>query len=270
LWAFLNVGALPGRRFHEDELTYLVNVASFLGTTVENVSLFEQIKTVQQQWVYTFDSIGDPIMVHDSEGRIVRGNLRLANLLGRDFASVVGRSVSDLFSPRAAHFKVCPYCEGCSGDADAPDPWLQGYFLASNSDFSDPEGRKLGTIHVLKDITERKRAEEKYRNLVASVQEGVFISTLQGRFLDFNVAMMRIVGYENRDELLGVEIAQTLYVNHWIANGSKSFSKSTGPSTISNSKFAARMENSAPSPNRPRPFATRLETSRPIRGSCWM
>jgi len=183
----LNVGALPGKRFHEDELTYLVNVASFLGTTVENVSLFEQIKTVQQQWVYTFDSIGDPIMVHDSEGRIVRGNLRLANLLGRDFASVVGRSVSDLFSPRAAHFKVCPYCEGCSGDADVPDPWLQGYFLASNSDFSDPEGRKLGTIHVLKDITERKRAEEKYRNLVASVQEGVFISTLQGRFLDFNV-----------------------------------------------------------------------------------
>jgi len=209
----LNVGALPGKRFHEDELTYLVNVASFLGTTVENVNLFEQIKTVQQQWVYTFDSIGDPSMVHDSEGRIVRGNLRLANLLGKDFASVVGRSVSDLFSPRAAFFKVCPYCEGCSGDADAPDPWLQGYFLASNSDFSDPEGRKLGTIHVLKDITERKRAEEKYRHLVASVQEGVFISTMQGRFLDFNDALMRIVGYENRDELLRVEIAQTLYVN---------------------------------------------------------
>jgi two-component system NtrC family sensor kinase len=151
--------------------------------------------------------------VHDSEGRVVRGNLRLANLLGREFASVVGRSVSDLFSPRAVLFKVCPYCEGFAGDADAPDPWLQGYFLASNSEFADPTGRKLGTIHVLKDITERKRAEEKYRHLVASVQEGVFISTLQGRFLDFNDALMRIVGYDNRDELLGVEIAQTLYVN---------------------------------------------------------
>src|SRR5258708_13903803 len=98
----LNVGALPGKRFHEDELTYLVNVASFLGTTVENVNLFEQIKTVQQQRVNTFDSICDPIMVHDTEGRIMRGNLRLANLLGRDFASVVGRSVSYLVSPRAA------------------------------------------------------------------------------------------------------------------------------------------------------------------------
>ena len=209
----LKVGALPGKRFHEDELAYLANVASFLGTTVENVNLFEQIKTVQQQWVYTFDSIGDPILVHDNEGRIVRGNLRLANLLGRNFASVVGRYVNELFNPRTGTFHVCPYCEGISGDADSSDPWLHGYFLASNSTFSDPAGRKLGTIHVLKDITERKRAEEKYRNLVASVQEGVFISTLQGRFLDFNDALMRIVGYENRDELMQVEIAQTLYVN---------------------------------------------------------
>jgi len=209
----LKVGALPGKRFHEDELAYLVNVASFLGTTVENVNLFEQIKTVQQQWVYTFDSIGDPILVHDNEGRIVRGNMRLANLLGRHFSAVVGRYVNELFSPRTGTFHVCPYCEGISGDADSIDPWLQGYFLASNSVFSDPSGRKLGTIHVLKDITERKRAEEKYRNLVASVQEGVFISTVQGRFLDFNDALMRIVGYENRDELMQVEIAQTLYVN---------------------------------------------------------
>ena len=209
----MNVGALPGKRFHEDEIAYLANVASFLGTTVENVNLFEQIKTVQQQWVYTFDSIGDPILVHDNEGRIVRGNLRLANLLGRDFASVVGRSVGDLFSSRAFPFKVCPYCEGFSGDADAADPWLQGFFLASNSNFTDPAGRKLGTIHVLRDITERKRAEEKYRDLVASVQEGVFISTAQGRFLDFNDALMRIVGYDSRDELMQVDIAQVLYVN---------------------------------------------------------
>jgi two-component system NtrC family sensor kinase len=209
----LNVGALPGKRFQDDELAYLANVASFLGTTIENVNLFEQIKTVQQQWVYTFDSIGDPIVVHDNEGRIMRGNLRLANLLGRDCVSVVGRSVSDLFSPRAAAFKICPYCEGCAGDADSPDPWLQGYFLASNSTFSDPAGKKLGTIHVLKDITERKRAEEKYRDLVASVQEGVFITTSQGRFLDFNDALMRITGYDNRDELMSVDIAQTLYVN---------------------------------------------------------
>ena len=209
----LNIGARAGKRFQDDELAYLVNVANFLGTTVENVNLFDQVKTVQQQWVYTFDSIGDPILVHDKEGRIVRSNLRLANLLGKDCAALAGRSVSDFFSPREAPFQVCPYCEEISGEADHPDPWLQGFFLASNSTFTDPAGRKLGTIHVLKDITERKKAEEKYRTLVASVQEGVFITTTQGRFLDFNNAFMRITGYTDRDELMQVEIPQTLYVN---------------------------------------------------------
>ena len=209
----LNIGAQPGKRFHEDELAYLVNVANFLGTTVENVNLFEQVKTVQQQWAYTFDSIGDPILVHDRAGRIVRGNARLASLLGRESQAMIGRSVSDLFNPRASAFQMCPYCEGVSGEGDSPDPWLQGFFLASNSTFTDPSGHKLGTIHALKDITERKKAEEKYRTLVASVQEGVFITTTPGRFLDFNDALMRITGYDNRDELMQVDIAQNLYVN---------------------------------------------------------
>ena len=209
----LNLSALPGRKFQEDELAYLVNVANFLGTTIENVNLFEQIKSVQQQWVYTFDSIGDPILVHDEQGLILRTNNRLADLLGRKSKAIVGRTVGDLFQPHENSFTLCPYCEGISGEGDFPDPWLQGYFLASNSQFTDPAGRKLGTIHVLKDITERKKAEEKYRTLVASVQEGVFIATAQGRFLDFNDALMRMTGYENREELLAIDIGQTLYVN---------------------------------------------------------
>ena len=209
----LTVGAPPGRRFQEDEQTYLVNVANFLGTTIENVNLFEQIKSVQQQWVYTFDSIGDPILVHDEAGRILRTNTRLADLLGRNSRALVGRAVSDLFNQREEPFTTCPYCEGLCGEGDSPDPWLHGYFLASNSQFTDPAGRNLGTIHVLKDITERKKAEEKYRTLVASVQEGVFIATVQGRFLDFNDALMRITGYENREELLSLDIGQNLYVN---------------------------------------------------------
>jgi PAS domain S-box-containing protein len=209
----LNVGNMPGRHIQEDELTYLVNVGNFLATTIENVGLFEQIKSVQQQWMYTFDSIGDPILVHDENGRILRTNLRLADLLGRKTQAISGRAVNELFMARDEPFNICPYCEGIAGEADDPDPWLQGYFLASNSQFTDPAGRKLGTVHVLKDITERKKAEEKYRTLVASVQEGVFIATVSGRFLDFNDAMMRITGHENREELLAVDVAQQLYVN---------------------------------------------------------
>jgi len=208
----ISVGSFQNIRFQRDEISYLVNIANLLGLTLQNVRLFEQVATVQQQWAYTFDSIGDPIFVHDPEFRILRANQRLGNLLGRDSAALVGRMVTDLLPRKGTHYKDCPYCEGIAGEGDDPDPWLTGYFLASNSTFTDPRGRQLGTVHALKDISERKRAEEKYRTLVSNVQEGVFISNPQGRFLDFNDALMRILGFEERDELLNADIP-SMFVN---------------------------------------------------------
>jgi len=202
----ISVGSFRSMRFRQDEISYLVNIANLLGLTLQNVRLFEQVATVQQQWAYTFDSIGDPIFVHDQQFRILRANQRLGHLLGRDAAALGGRLVTDLLPRKGTAYKNCPYCEGIAGEGDDTDPWLTGYFLASNSTFTDPAGRQLGTVHALKDISERKRAEEKYRTLVSNVQEGVFISTPQGRFLDFNDALMRMLGYEDRDELLKADI----------------------------------------------------------------
>ena len=203
----VSVASTEALRFQRDEILYLVNIANLLGLTLQNVRLFEQVATVQQQWAYTFDSIGDPILVHDREFRILRTNQRLSHLLGREGGALIGRAVTDLLPRKGASYEKCPYCEGAAGEGDDPDPWLSGYFLASNSTFTDPQGRQLGTVHVLKDITDRKRAEEKYRTLVSNVQEGVFISTPAGRFLDFNDALMRMLGYERREELLAVDIA---------------------------------------------------------------
>src|SRR6266581_2193977 len=209
----LTIGSVRHVRFQPDEISYLVNIANLLGLTLQNVSLFEQVTNAQHQWEYTFDSIGDPILVHDLLGRILRCNQRFSQLLRREPKSVVGRSVTELLSVKDAAYKSCPYCEGVAGEGDKPDPWLAGYFLASNSTFTDPSGRQLGTVHVLKDITDRKRAEEKYRSLVASVQEGVFISTPQGRFLDFNEALLRMTGYESREELMAIDIPSVFYAN---------------------------------------------------------
>lgn len=207
------IGCTRALRFQSNELSYLVNIANLLGMTLQNMRLFEQVSTVQKQWAYTFDSIGDPIFVHDSQGRILRSNARLTRLLHKENSSLTGRTVVELFPRKNANYQECPYCEGVAGEGDETDPWLPGYFLASNSVFSDAEGRELGTVHVLKDISDRKRAEEKYSTLVSSVQEGVFISTPQGHFLDFNDAFLRMSGYECREELLGVNIPTDLYVN---------------------------------------------------------
>ncbi len=208
----LAIGSRQDSNIQADEIDYLKNIANLLGLTVQNVLLFEQVDKVQRQWAYTFDSIGDPILVHDKQGRVVRLNQRMLQLAGREKQSCVGRSVRELFPVRGAQYNLCPYCDGIAGEGDDPDPWLPGFFLASNSVFADPAGKQMGVVHVLKDISDRKRAEEKYRTLVSNVQEGVFISTPQGRFLDFNDAFLRISGYSTREELLNLDVAK-LFIN---------------------------------------------------------
>jgi PAS domain S-box-containing protein len=210
----LGIGCSGTRRPQADEITFLVNVANLLGLTIQNVSLFENAAASERQWSYTFDSIEDPILVHDNLQRVVRVNHALASRLKRTQDELQGRNVWEVLQRNGRQWSSCPYCESAWGKGNEPDPSLGGFLLASNSEFHDPSGRRLGVIHVLKDISDRQQAEEKYRSLIANMQEGVFISTPGGRFLDFNDAFLRMIGYETREELMGVQdIASRLYVN---------------------------------------------------------
>jgi PAS domain S-box-containing protein len=210
----LTVGSSTPREFQPDELNFLVSVGNLLGLTIQNLSWFEHVSNAQRQWTYTFDSIADPILVHDAAGKILRTNLAFAERLSRPIEALPGWSVADVMAREGKTWTKCPYCELAAGRGDTVDPVLGGYLLASSSEFHDQEGNTLGTVHVLKDITERQLVEEKYRSLVENVQEGVFISTPEGRFVDFNDAFLRMLGYSSREELLKVQdIAASIYVN---------------------------------------------------------
>jgi PAS domain S-box-containing protein len=210
---FLAIGTSSPRSFATDEETFLVNVANLLGLTVQNVSLFESAATSRRQWLDTFDSIGDLILVHAPNGGVLRANRALAWHLGVDPGALEGQLIRNLLQQADVRWTNCPYCEGAAGKPEQIDPTFGGYFLVTNSDFHDSGGQRLGTIHVLKDFTERRQAENKFRMLFENVQEGIFISTPAGRFLDFNKALMNILGYESREELMAVDIPATLYVH---------------------------------------------------------
>lgn len=209
----LGIGSATPRTFESEEEDFLVNVANLLGLTAQNVALFELAAASRRQWLDTFDSIDDLILVHSLDGRITRANRALATRLQLEPATLVGRTLRDVLRPGNNSWVRCPYCEGAAGKAEEIDPSFGGYFLATDSSFHDSAGGRLGTIHVLKDFTSRRQAENKFRTLFEKVQEGVFISTPDGRFLDFNDAFMRILGYESHDELLAAEVSTQLYVN---------------------------------------------------------
>jgi PAS domain S-box-containing protein len=209
----LGIGSSASRTFQSDEQNFLVNVANLLGLTVQNVELFQSSAASRRQWLDTFDSIDDLIFVHSNDGRILRANRALAAHLAAEPIALVGRSLRDLLFQGTAPWVVCPYCEGAAGQSEEIDPTFGGYFVATDSTFHDSEGGRLGTIHVLKDFTAHRIVENKFRTLFEKAPEGVFISTPDGRFLDFNEAFMRIVGYETREELLDTDIPSHLYAN---------------------------------------------------------
>ncbi len=68
-----------------------------------------------------------------------------------------------------------------------------------------------------KEIVQRTKAlqesEKKYRQLFMDSLDGIFITTPGGRFIDVNPAGVRLFGYENKEELMAIDIPSTLYVN---------------------------------------------------------
>ena len=209
----LCIGCGSSRSFERDEIAFLVNVGNLLGLTVQNIALIESEATARRQWLDTFNSMDDLIFVHSPEGRILRGNRSLAWHLGLDPDLIQGQPLRDLLKQGDVRWASCPYCEGAAGKPEQIDPTFGGHFLVTNSNFHDSDGNCLGTVHVLKDFTERRQAESKFRALFEQVQEGIFISTPDGKFLDFNDAFMRMLGYDNREELLNVDIPAKLYID---------------------------------------------------------
>ncbi|NOZ93645.1 MAG: PAS domain S-box protein [Acidobacteria bacterium] len=71
-----------------------------------------------------------------------------------------------------------------------------------NTVLLDEEGRAEVLLGVGRDITERVRAEQRYRMLFERNLAGVYRSAIDGRMIDCNEAFARIFGFESREELL--------------------------------------------------------------------
>jgi two-component system NtrC family sensor kinase len=83
----------------------------------------------------------------------------------------------------------------------------------------DEKGKRK-TFAYLRDISERKlseerlkKKEEEYRLLFERVQQGLLISTKEGRVIDCNRAMLDILGYQDKADFVSVDIARDIYVN---------------------------------------------------------
>jgi len=196
----------------EDHL-FLETMAGHAAMALENASLFTRIEQANRHWMEIFDAMADFIVVHDQAGNVLRVNRSLAAMIGVPPPELVGLNIRALlamnseFAPHA-----CPFCRAMAEDADEfVHPVFDRTFLVSTSRVHGAANEGLQTIHVLKDITDRREAERRYRELFDNIQEGLFFSTPGGRFVEVNDALVRMLGYESREELLQIDITTQLY-----------------------------------------------------------
>jgi two-component system NtrC family sensor kinase len=85
--------------------------------------------------------------------------------------------------------------------------------VVSTSSYTEQGSPQKGTIHVVRDITDRRSAEEKYRLLFEQVQEGVYVANPSGKLVDCNDALVHMLGYSNREELLVLNLDSEICVD---------------------------------------------------------
>jgi len=81
------------------------------------------------------------------------------------------------------------------------------------------EGQIVGIRELLVDVTDFKEAEkkireseERYRSLFENSLDGIYRTTFEGKYIDANPSLVRMLGYDCKEELLAIDIPTQLYV----------------------------------------------------------
>ena len=139
----------------------------------------------KQEWERTFNAVPDLIAIIDDKHRIVRVNRAMADKLG-----VAPEEAVDLTCYEHVHGKQepptnCPHAkllaDGQEHMAEVYEKRLGGDFLVTVTPLHDAKGHLVGSVHVARDITDRKRTEKEREKLIHELQNVLAkVKTLSG------------------------------------------------------------------------------------------
>jgi PAS domain S-box-containing protein len=138
-----------------------------------------------------------------------------------EFGDGIGKKCHEIINQSD---KKCPWCrsdevfEGKKISRDVYIPLVNKTYHLTEIPFENEDGT-ISKLSIYRDVTESKKSEEMlraseedYTNLFEHVACGVFISSKKGKFLNANQALLDMLGYDNKDEFLNIDIAKDLYV----------------------------------------------------------
>lgn len=174
---------------------------------------------VERHYREIVEESADIIYTRDMDGYVTSINEAGARFFGRPADELVGVPLSDLIGPEEAAKDIAETQQkssheqlrsiSCLKDAQGVARHLEGIITLER----DAQGEAVGVRGVVRDITERMRAEEamreseeRYRALVEQSSDGIVIVDIETRrILEANSAYCKLIGYSS-EELLKLSL----------------------------------------------------------------
>jgi PAS domain S-box-containing protein len=137
---------------------------NFLTDISERRKAEEALRQSAEEWSATFNSITDLLCILDKEQRIIRVNKHFGEILRVPPAAIEGHYCFQKIHGTDHSLPFCPHVKALkSGKTETTEyfePKLGFHIEETISPVFDKNGTLTGTIHIMKDVTERKKAEE--------------------------------------------------------------------------------------------------------------
>lgn len=129
------------------------------------------------EWETTFDAVPDLLMILDSDHRIVCMNKAMAESVGVEQARAIGMRCFQLMHGSDRPPAGCPHAkmtvDGQEHTAEIEEQILGRVFDVRVSPIQDQSGRVVGSVHVARDITERKQIEADLKKVGVELEHRV-------------------------------------------------------------------------------------------------
>jgi two-component system NtrC family sensor kinase len=203
-----------GRRKQVSEMKDLVqNLKERAVTPTEEQldQLGQVIMRSQRSFKELIDSFDDLAFACSLDGTVRTVNRKVTQLLGIDYSDIVGHKLDDFIAQpgRAAvtagvsRFLDKRRWSGIVRVQLKKDARSFHFDCVLNAILKGED--VVGASILARDITEEREKEKRFTELFENLQEGVYICTPEGKLLDVNAALVRMLGYSSKDELLALD-----------------------------------------------------------------
>jgi two-component system NtrC family sensor kinase len=177
--------------------------------------LFDVIARSQQGYRDLIDSFDDVLLALTLEGEIRAVNRSFADMVGCSFQEIIGRPLTnfleegsgdgrELVERAMPRFLERRHWTGVIQVRLKSQKSVMYFDCVAHAMTRDD---KVHGVTILgRDITASRKNEARFTELFETLQEGIYIVTPEDRILDANPALVRMLGYDSKEELL----AQTL------------------------------------------------------------